>query len=103
MLRCSLTALAFAFLAPMASQPTEAALRAPAPAETVVQETSTHLALGANHSCQLGPDGKVRCWGANSRGQLGDGSTTTRLGPGALPGGGKPRSFKPKHDLASTR
>lgn len=74
-------ALAFALATPFISQSTLAAQRAPAPSETAIKETSTHLALGGNHTCQLGPDGVVRCWGVNHRGQLGDGTKTTRLTP----------------------
>jgi hypothetical protein len=42
---------------------------------------ATSLAVGADHGCAvlpaLGsvPAGTVRCWGANDRGQLGNGST----------------------------
>ncbi|HSD87245.1 MAG TPA: hypothetical protein VLB44_07010 [Kofleriaceae bacterium] len=32
--------------------------------------------------CYLRPDGQVWCWGDNSRGQLGDGTLTSRLTPG---------------------
>jgi len=33
------------------------------------------------HRCALLDDGKVRCWGYNARGQVGDGSTTQRTTP----------------------
>ncbi len=36
------------------------------------------LDLGDNFSCALRYDGRVRCWGLNSSGQLGDGTTTGR-------------------------
>ncbi len=41
----------------------------------------TTLALGSRHSCSIGFDGRVRCWGGNDRGQLGDGTTVGRLTP----------------------
>lgn len=50
------------------------------------------VATGRNHTCvlqQLGtspPLGRVLCWGANEDGQLGDGSTTARPVPVAVPG-----------------
>lgn len=40
------------------------------------------LALGRNHSCALTMQGRVMCWGMNSVGQLGDGTTTARTTPG---------------------
>lgn len=39
------------------------------------------LAAGRNHTCALTSNGEVNCWGDNSRGQLGDGTTSTRLVP----------------------
>jgi hypothetical protein len=33
------------------------------------------LAAGDAHACAALPDGRLRCWGANAAGQLGDGST----------------------------
>ncbi len=35
------------------------------------------LAAGDAHSCAALSDGRLRCWGANESGQLGDGTTTT--------------------------
>lgn len=49
-----------------------------------VQGLSTGVAslhLGARHSCALMTDGKVKCWGGNDLGQLGDFTLTTRLVP----------------------
>ena len=37
------------------------------------------LAAGASHVCRLASEGHVRCRGDNTNGQLGDGTTTSRL------------------------
>lgn len=44
------------------------------------------LAAGYRHSVALKPDGTVLFWGSNDYGQLGDGTTTTRVRPVAVPG-----------------
>ena len=43
------------------------------------------LAVGANHVAVLLDDGSLRAWGRNDFGQLGDGTTTTRTTPIAVP------------------
>ena len=44
------------------------------------------VAAGGEFGCALLDDGRVRCWGANDRGQLGDGSTTFRPVPADVTG-----------------
>ena len=44
------------------------------------------LAVGSLHSCALTAAGAAYCWGQNSYGQLGDGSSTTRAIPVAVAG-----------------
>lgn len=39
------------------------------------------IASGSLHACALMIDGKVKCWGRNEEGQLGDGTTTTARVP----------------------
>lgn len=47
----------------------------------------TQLAAGTNHTCGLTADGAAYCWGSNSRGQLGDGTTTDSITPTQVIGG----------------
>jgi alpha-tubulin suppressor-like RCC1 family protein len=42
----------------------------------LVGATIVSLTAGGRHSCALVDDGTVHCWGANDKGQLGDGTTT---------------------------
>ncbi len=44
------------------------------------------IAAGTSHTCALTTAGAVHCWGNNSYGQLGDGSTTPRTTPVAVSG-----------------
>jgi alpha-tubulin suppressor-like RCC1 family protein len=39
------------------------------------------LSVGREHTCGIALDGALHCWGLNSNGQLGDGSTQTRSSP----------------------
>ena len=54
--------------APIPASPSKALSAAPAPVPII-----TDVSLGDNHGCVLMSDGRVRCWGQNSRGQLGTG------------------------------
>jgi hypothetical protein len=49
------------------------------------------LAAGEAHTCAVTNDGGVQCWGDNSSGQLGDGTTTVRITPVAVVGFGAPQ------------
>lgn len=39
------------------------------------------IATGSLHTCVLTSEAKIKCWGANFAGQLGDGTTTQRITP----------------------
>lgn len=62
------------------------------------------LALGARHSCALFDDGVVECWGANERGELGDGTDKSRSQPAPVFGleGGVSLSSVYQHACAVT-
>jgi alpha-tubulin suppressor-like RCC1 family protein len=44
------------------------------------------IALGNYHTCALNRRSGVECWGHNSSGQIGDGTTTSRYSPIRVPG-----------------
>ncbi len=46
---------------------------------------ATEVCAGDGYACALTVDRRLWCWGDNSLGQLGDGTTVTRGGPGAVP------------------
>jgi Regulator of chromosome condensation (RCC1) repeat len=48
----------------------------------------TAITAGSFHSCALTRAGGIRCWGANTSGQLGDGSTVDRRRPVGVVGFG---------------
>lgn len=50
------------------------------------RQTITEVVVGAAHSCVLLSSGRVRCWGDNSHGQLGDGTRWTHYTPRDVPG-----------------
>lgn len=52
--------------------------------------TFTGVAAGGSHSLALSSSGKLYAWGYNAYGQLGDGTTTTRLAPVAVSAGAIP-------------
>jgi alpha-tubulin suppressor-like RCC1 family protein len=44
------------------------------------------VAAGRDHTCAILANGTVKCWGANARGQLGNGTTTFHLPPVTVSG-----------------
>ena len=52
------------------------------------------ITMGREHACTVLVDATARCWGANSYGQLGDGSTLTRNSPTPVRADGVPVLLK---------
>ncbi len=44
------------------------------------------ISLGDTHTCAIQDNGRIKCWGRNAEGQLGDGTTLDRAAPTAIPG-----------------
>ncbi len=57
--------------------PVEAGVTVPVGLPSVALPVARALAAGDAHSCAALSDGRIRCWGSNASGQLGDGTTTT--------------------------
>ncbi len=51
-------------------------------------QTFSDVSAGKNHTCAITTAGSAYCWGANDRGQLGNGTTTDRFAPGPVSGVG---------------
>lgn len=49
--------------------------------------TLRKISLGSGHACALSSTGDVYCWGKNSYGEIGDGTTTDRPSPVLVSGG----------------
>ncbi len=44
------------------------------------------VAAGSTHTCALLAGGRLRCWGSNAHGRLGDGTRTDRTSPVSVVG-----------------
>jgi alpha-tubulin suppressor-like RCC1 family protein len=53
---------------------------------TLIQNNALAVASGGSHTCALTTTGGVMCWGDNTYGQLGDGTTTRHITPVAVVG-----------------
>ncbi len=54
----------------------------PIPVKVINMEAGAQsVVVGGSHTCALTKSGGVKCWGGNSSGQLGDGSTSDRNSP----------------------
>lgn len=64
---------------------TNVSSKVPAPV-TDLSSGVVSLYVGSLHSCARLSSGALKCWGNNSSGQLGDGTTTSRRTPVTIPG-----------------
>lgn len=56
------------------------------PSPVTAISAATDVSVGLYHVCAVLDDGGVQCWGRNSNGQLGDGTTDNSAVPVAVPG-----------------
>lgn len=59
----------------------------------------TAVSVGSTHQCAVTSSGRVTCWGGNSEGQLGDGTTADRVSPVTVRGLPDPASAVAAGDL----
>jgi alpha-tubulin suppressor-like RCC1 family protein len=64
--------------------------------------TYTQLRGGSFYTCGLATNQRVYCWGRNTSGNLGDGTTTARLTPVLVQNGQSPGTFKTIGPIAKT-
>ena len=57
------------------------------PVPVLGDQRFVHLSVGSAHSCALTATGTAPCWGNNRNGQLGDGTTASRLSSTVVSGG----------------
>src|SRR2546423_6901788 len=71
------------------NEPDQQPITDPTLATTMATQTLSfyQVSAGHDHTCGVTTDNRAYCWGDNSEGQLGDGTTTGRLTPKAVAGG----------------
>ncbi|MGE0357593.1 MAG: FG-GAP-like repeat-containing protein [Burkholderiales bacterium] len=74
----------------------------PAPVAGLESTFVQAIAAGRDHTCAVISFGAIRCWGLNSRGQLGDGTTVDRSSPVAVIGTARSLAGGAEHTCART-
>lgn len=88
------------------SKPGYATLRKPSSPTLPVQASRVQVSAGGRHTCLVTAQGGLRCWGSNSAGQVGDGTTIDRFAPAPVAGlasGVRAVAAGARHTCALTR